>query len=62
MCMDCGHAGCCDSSPNQHATTHFHGTGHAVIQSLEPGEHWAFCYVDDDMVADVGADADRFHH
>ncbi len=39
-CAQCGHVGCCDSSPAQHATAHHHETGHPVIQSFEPGEDW----------------------
>jgi thioredoxin reductase (NADPH) len=50
LCMTCGHVGCCDSSPNQHATRHFHRTKHPTIKSFEPGEDWAYCYVDDLMV------------
>jgi uncharacterized UBP type Zn finger protein len=46
LCLMCGHVGCCDSSPNQHATRHFHETGHPVMRSLEPGENWGWCYVD----------------
>lgn len=46
LCLTCGHVGCCDSSPNRHATKHFHKTHHPLIRSLEPGEHWAWCYVD----------------
>jgi hypothetical protein len=38
--------GCCDQSPNKHATKHFHATGHPIIQSIEPGEDWLWCYVD----------------
>ena len=38
LCMTCGHVGCCDSSPNRHATAHFHATAHPVIRSYEPGE------------------------
>jgi hypothetical protein len=45
-CLTCGHVGCCDSSVNKHATKHFHGTSHAVMQSFEPGEDWMWCYVD----------------
>ncbi|HUQ05224.1 MAG TPA: UBP-type zinc finger domain-containing protein [Kofleriaceae bacterium] len=45
VCLTCGHVGCCDSSPNKHATKHFHSTGHTVIRSYEPGETWAWCYV-----------------
>ncbi|RIJ78288.1 hypothetical protein D1871_03340 [Nakamurella silvestris] len=39
-CASCGHIGCCDSSPSQHATAHFKATGHPVIRSYEPGEDW----------------------
>jgi hypothetical protein len=39
--------GCCDSSPNRHATKHFHKTRHPIIQSLEPGENWRWCYIDE---------------
>ena len=46
-CATCGHVGCCDSSPNRHATAHHHASGHAVIQSYEPGEDWYWCYVDE---------------
>ncbi len=43
-CAECGHIGCCDSSPAQHATAHFHATHHPVIQSFEPGEAWFWDY------------------
>lgn len=43
-CAKCGHIGCCDSSPNQHATAHAQQTGHDVIQSFEPGEDWFYSY------------------
>jgi hypothetical protein len=39
-CAQCGHIGCCDSSPSQHATAHFKSTGHPYIRSFEPGEDW----------------------
>ena len=45
-CLSCGHVGCCDSSPNRHATAHFHESGHPVIESFEPGENWRWCFVD----------------
>ncbi|UDY23643.1 Na+/H+ antiporter [Nocardioides sp. Kera G14] len=45
QCLACGHVGCCDSSPAQHATRHFHETGHPVMESAEPGEDWRWCYV-----------------
>ena len=44
-CMTCGHVGCCDSSPARHATRHFHQTQHPVVRSVEPDEHWTWCYV-----------------
>ncbi|HEX9576853.1 MAG TPA: UBP-type zinc finger domain-containing protein [Myxococcales bacterium] len=47
LCMSCGHVGCCDSSPNTHATKHFHQTQHPTVRSYEPGEDWAYCYPDD---------------
>jgi hypothetical protein len=50
LCRICGHVGCCDSSPNQHATKHYHATGHPVIQSFEPGEDWGWCDIDETMV------------
>ncbi len=43
-CALCGHIGCCDSSPNQHATKHYRETGHPVVQSFEPGEEWFWNY------------------
>ncbi len=46
VCMSCGHVGCCDSSKNKHATKHFQASGHPIIRSLEPGETWAYCYLD----------------
>ena len=49
-CLICGHVGCCDQSPNRHATEHFHATGHPIIRSFEPGEDWRWCYVDEVLV------------
>ncbi len=49
MCQICGHIGCCDQSPNKHATGHFHETSHPIILSAEPGEDWSWCYVDELM-------------
>jgi uncharacterized UBP type Zn finger protein len=46
ICLECGHVGCCDSSPNRHATAHFEATQHPLMRSLEPGEDWSFCFVD----------------
>jgi CPA1 family monovalent cation:H+ antiporter len=47
LCLDCGHVGCCDSSVRKHATAHFHETQHPVMRSVEPGEAWRWCFVDD---------------
>ena len=47
MCLSCGHVGCCDSSPNKHATAHFSADGHPLVQSYEPGEDWVWCYRDE---------------
>ena len=46
-CMTCGHMGCCDSSPNRHATGHARASGHPVISSAEVGERWRYCYPDE---------------
>lgn len=46
-CLTCGHVGCCDSSPNKHATKHFHHSHHPIMRSFEPGESWRWCYVDE---------------
>jgi hypothetical protein len=50
LCLECGHVGCCDSSPGKHATKHFHRSGHPVVRSYERGEDWAWCYVDELML------------
>jgi uncharacterized UBP type Zn finger protein len=47
LCLSCGHVGCCDSSPGRHATRHFQHSQHPVVASFEPGERWAWCYVDE---------------
>lgn len=46
-CDACGNVGCCNDSPNRHATAHAHESGHPVFRSLEPGENWAWCVPDD---------------
>jgi uncharacterized UBP type Zn finger protein len=50
LCLTCGHVGCCDSSPNKHATKHFHKVHHPVIKSYESGENWEWCFVDNIML------------
>lgn len=49
-CAACGHVGCCDTSPAQHATAHSRATGHRLVQSFEPGEDWYWDYVDEAIV------------
>jgi hypothetical protein len=48
-CAQCGHVGCCDSSPAQHATAHYEATGHPLMQSFEPGEDWFYSFADGEM-------------
>jgi hypothetical protein len=62
-CAGCGHVGCCDTSPSQHATAHYRATGHRYIQSFEPGENWYWDYVteavgDGPVLADPDAHPD----
>ena len=45
-CLTCDHVGCCDSSPARHASNHAQVSGHPVVTSVEPGEHWRWCYFD----------------
>ena len=47
MCRSCGYVGCCDDSKNKHATQHFKQTNHPIIRSLQPGESWNWCYIDE---------------
>lgn len=54
MCLTCGEVGCCDSSKNRHAHRHADAVGHPIARSAEPGEDWAWCYVDESVV-DVAA-------
>jgi uncharacterized UBP type Zn finger protein len=49
LCLECGHVGCCDSSKNRHARKHFGAAHHPIIESLEPGEDWKYCFIDDVM-------------
>jgi uncharacterized UBP type Zn finger protein len=53
LCPECGHVGCCDQSPGNHATKHFHRTGHPIMRSFEPGESWGWCYIDEAILDDV---------
>jgi uncharacterized UBP type Zn finger protein len=47
ICLECGHVGCCDDSPGQHASKHYLEASHPIIRSLEPGEVWSWCFVDE---------------
>src|SRR3954463_13863126 len=60
-CTECGNVGCCDQSPNKHATAHFHETAHPIIQSFEQGEDWYYCFVDDFMFEVEGEAASPSH-
>ncbi|MET0727865.1 MAG: UBP-type zinc finger domain-containing protein [Acidimicrobiales bacterium] len=60
-CLECGHVGCCDSSPNRHASAHFHATMHPLVQSFEPGEEWLWCYADELMIQPVGVGPSPSH-
>jgi uncharacterized UBP type Zn finger protein len=50
ICLECGQVGCCDDSPNRHASAHAHSSGHPIIRSIEPGEDWSWCYLDELMM------------
>jgi uncharacterized UBP type Zn finger protein len=50
LCLTCGHVGCCDSSRHKHATKHHHRSKHPIVRSLEPGESWMWCYVDEVLI------------
>ena len=52
VCLTCGHVGCCDESPNRHARRHYHKSGHPLIQSMEWGETWRYCFADDVVLPD----------
>jgi hypothetical protein len=60
-CAQCGHIGCCDSSPSQHASAHAAASGHPIVQSFEPGETWFWDYASEDYY-DGPALADPQHH
>lgn len=61
-CAQCGHIGCCDTSPSQHATKHAKATGHQIIRSFEPGEDWFWDYSSDQMYSPGPALAPPEHH
>ena len=47
ICLTCGQVGCCDSSPNKHASRHAAESDHPIMRSIEPGEDWSWCFVDE---------------
>jgi uncharacterized UBP type Zn finger protein len=47
LCLTCGYVGCCDQSKNKHARAHFHASGHPIVKSLERGEDWRWCFIDE---------------
>jgi uncharacterized UBP type Zn finger protein len=55
MCRVCGHVGCCDSSPNRHATRHWRESAHPLVRSIEPGERWVWCYADEVVATELPA-------
>ena len=61
-CAQCGHIGCCDSSPAQHASAHAAASGHPVIRSFEPGESWFWSYAENQMYGSGPALAPPEHH
>jgi uncharacterized UBP type Zn finger protein len=46
ICLECGRVGCCDSSPNRHASAHAAAAQHPIVRSLQPGEDWSWCFTD----------------
>jgi K+:H+ antiporter len=50
ICMTCGHVGCCDDSPSRHARVHHDQTLHPIVRSLEPGESWGWCFLDEELL------------
>ena len=54
LCRTCGHVGCCDQSPRRHATAHFHATSHPIIEGYDQPEGWGWCYVDEQLMFDLG--------
>jgi uncharacterized UBP type Zn finger protein len=47
ICLSCGKVGCCDSSPNRHASAHHAESGHPIMRSIQPGEDWSWCFEDE---------------
>ncbi len=62
LCLTCGEVGCCDSSPNRHASKHAAEAGHPIVHSFEPGEEWNWCYVDEVAFAVDGLPVEITQH
>jgi uncharacterized UBP type Zn finger protein len=62
LCLTCGEVGCCDSSPNKHASKHAAAQGHPIVHSFEPGEEWNWCYVDNVAFAVDGLPVEVTQH
>jgi hypothetical protein len=60
-CAECGHVGCCDSSPSQHARKHFHDSGHSIAASFEPGEAWFYDFQMGEMMHGEKLAPPRWH-
>jgi len=60
-CAQCGHVGCCDSSPSQHASRHAASSDHPLVRSFEPGEDWFWDYTTNEYY-DGPALAAPLHH
>ena len=58
VCRTCGEVGCCDDSPNQHASKHAKAEGHPILSSVEPGESWSWCAIDEVAFALAGDQPD----
>src|SRR5258708_10919380 len=60
ICLECGQVGCCDDSPNQHATQHFHATRHPIMRSFEPEEEWGWCCEHEEFFESLCAPANTY--
>jgi hypothetical protein len=60
-CARCGHIGCCDQSPSQHASAHAAANGHTVIRTFEPDEDWFYDYAADDYAEGPELAAPQHH-
>ena len=47
QCLNCGRTGCCDNSPNRHASKHARALQHPMIRTAQPDEDWRFCFADE---------------